>query len=138
MPAFYWRSYGKYSYNNFSSLSAIYNSSKFKVLKMVKMKNKKNFTNKKPDATPYFCKRNFSPMHHIDFIHTLLSVPSLLHCLISTAHMQHEFETEEWTQTQSMDKIHMVHLRKISLAEIWGSIRFFICNFLFVFHFDHF
>ena len=35
------------------------------------MKNKKNFTNKKPDATPYFCKQNFSPMHHIDFIHTL-------------------------------------------------------------------
>ena len=32
----------------------------------------------------------------------------------------------------------MVHPKKISLAEIWGSIRFFISDFFFVFHFDHF
>ena len=32
----------------------------------------------------------------------------------------------------------MVHPRKISLAEIWGSIRFFISKIFFVFHFDHF
>ena len=59
------------------------------------MQNKKNFTYKKPDATPYFCKQNFSGMHHIDFIHTLLSVPSLLLCLIRTTYVQPEFETEE-------------------------------------------
>ena len=37
-----------------------------------------------------------------------------------------------------MDKINMVHPRKISLAEIWGSIRFFISDIFFVFHFDYF
>ena len=31
----------------------------------------KKITNKKPDATPYFCKQNLSRMHHIDSIHTL-------------------------------------------------------------------
>ena len=102
------------------------------------MKNKKKFTNKKPAATPTFCKWNFSRMYHIDFIHTLLSVPSLLHCPICTTHVQPEFETDEWALTQSMNKINMVHPRKISLAEIWGSIRFFISKIFFVFHFDHF
>ena len=38
----------------------------------------------------------------------------------------------------SMNKINMVHLRKISLAELWGSIKFFISKIFFVFHFDHF
>ena len=102
------------------------------------MKNKKKFTNKKPDATPYFCKQNFSRMHHIDFIHTLLSVTSLLHCLIRTTHVHPGFETEECALTQSMDKMNMVHPRKISLAELWGSIRFFISKIFFIFHFDHF
>ena len=102
------------------------------------MKNEKNFTNKKPDATPYFCKRNFSRFHHIDFIHTLLSVLSLLHCLICTTHVQPRFETEECALTQSMDKMNMVHPRKILLAELWGSIRFFISKIFFIFHFDHF
>ena len=37
-----------------------------------------------------------------------------------------------------MNKIDMVHPRKILLAEIWGSIRFFISKIFFVFHFDHF
>ena len=78
----------------------------------------KTFTNKKPDATPYFCKRNFSLMYHIDLIHTLLSVHSLLLCLICTTYVQPGFETEGWALTQSMDKINMVHMRKISLAEI--------------------
>ena len=32
----------------------------------------------------------------------------------------------------------MGHPRKISLAESWGSSRFFISKFFFVFHFDHF
>ena len=32
----------------------------------------------------------------------------------------------------------MVHPRKISLAELWGSISFFISKIFFVFHFDHF
>ena len=32
----------------------------------------------------------------------------------------------------------MVHPRKILLAEMWGSIRFFISEIFFVFHFDHF
>ena len=31
----------------------------------------------------------------------------------------------------------MVHPRKNSLAEIWGSIMFFISKILFDFHFDH-
>ena len=42
----------KYICPSTSSLGAIYDSSKSKVLKMVEMKNEKNFTNKKPDATP--------------------------------------------------------------------------------------
>ena len=37
-----------------------------------------------------------------------------------------------------MNKINMVHPRKISLAELWGSIRFFISKIFFIFHFDHF
>ena len=37
-----------------------------------------------------------------------------------------------------MDKILMVHPRKNSLAEIWGSIGYFISKTFFVLHFDHF
>ena len=37
-----------------------------------------------------------------------------------------------------MDKVNLVHLRKISLAEISGSISFFITKFFFVFNFYHF
>ena len=37
-----------------------------------------------------------------------------------------------------MEKINIVHPRKISLADIWGSIRFFISKIFFVLHFDHF
>ena len=82
----------KYFCRNTSYLGAIYDSSKSKVLKMVEMKNEKKFTNKKPDATPYFCKRNFSQMHHIDFICTLLSVPSLSVGQIHTACVRPRFE----------------------------------------------
>ena len=66
-----WFYLDKYFCRNTSSLGAIYDSFKSKVLKMVQMKNNRNFTYKKPAATSAFCKRNFSPMHHIDFIHTL-------------------------------------------------------------------
>ena len=40
--------------------------------------------------------------------------------------------------TQSMDKFNMVHPRKISLAELWGTIRLFISKIFFVFHFNDF
>ena len=44
------------------------------------MKNKKKkFNNKKPDATPCFCKQNFSRMHHFDFIHRGHSCKFLIH-----------------------------------------------------------
>ena len=134
----YWIDPVEYFCPDSSSLSTIYDSSKSKVLKMVKMKNEKKFTNKKPAATPTFCKQNFSWMHHIDFIQTLFSVPSLSLGPIRTTHVWSGFETEECALTQSMDKINVVHPRKILFAETWGSIRFFICNFFFVFHFDHF
>ena len=49
--------------------------------------------------------------------------------LIRTTYVQPRFEIDDWALTQSMDKINMVHPRKISLAEMWGSIRFFISNF---------
>ena len=32
----------------------------------------------------------------------------------------------------------MMHLRKISFAESWGTCRFFKRKFSFIFHFDHF
>ena len=80
---------------NTSSLGAIYDSSKSNVLKMVQMKNRKNFTYKKPAATPTFCKRNFSRMPHIDFILTLLSEPSLLLSPICTTYVPPGFEIEE-------------------------------------------
>ena len=89
------------------------------------MKNEKNFTNKKPDATPYFCKRNFSRMHHVDFIHTLClcSFPCLEPMLQVCGADQAEQQWRHWQQ--SMNKINMVHPRKISLAESRGRCRFF-------------
>ena len=53
--------------------------------------------------------------------------------------MRPGFETEECALTQSMNKMNMMHLRKISPAELWVRIRFSISNFFFsFFHFDHF
>ena len=47
-------------------------------------------------------------------------------------HLRPRFEADEWTLTQSMDKINMVYPRKILLAENWGSFRFLLVIF---FHF---
>ena len=105
---------------------------------MIRIKNKRNFINKKPAATPTFCQQNFSTLHHIDFMHTLLSVPSLPLGLIHTKHMRPGFKTEALALTQSLDKINMVHLRKVSLAESWGSSRFFVSKISFIFHFNYF
>ena len=70
-------------------------------------------------------------MHHINSIHTFLSMPSLLLCLIHTLGVQRQFKTEKLALTKSVNvgKISMVHWRKISLAESWGSSRFFISIF---------
>ena len=89
------------------------------------MKNKINFTNKKPAATPNFCKRNFSWMHHIDFIHVLCQCPFL--CLELGQHTYGADQAEQHNRhrRQNIDKINMVHPRKISRAESWGSSRFF-------------
>ena len=46
------------------------------------------------------------------------------------------FKTEDLALTQNLDKINMVHLRKISLVENWGCSRFFICKISFIFRFD--
>ena len=92
---------------------------------MVRIENKNEFANKKPAATPTFCKQNFSTMHHIDSIHTLLSVPSPPLGLIRTKHVQLGFETEALALTQSLDKINMVDLVNISIAESLGNSRFF-------------
>ena len=54
-------------------------SSKSMVLKVVQMKNRKILQIKKPAVTPTFCKQNLSQMHHIEFIYTLLPVPSPLY-----------------------------------------------------------
>ena len=101
------------------------------VLKMVKIKRYSLLKN-------LMLNQNFSQMHHIDFIHTLCQCSFL--CLEPGLHVcgadQAEQQWRHWQQ--SMDKINMVHPRKISLAEIWGSIRFFISKIFFVFHFDHF
>ena len=77
-------------------------------------------------------------MHHIDFIHTFFSVPYLQLGIIYTTCMQPRFETEEWALAQSMDKINMLHSRKIFLAESWGRSRFFISRAYFILHFDRF
>ena len=37
-----------------------------------------------------------------------------------------------------MNKINIVHMRKVLLAESWGCSRFCISDFFFIFHFDHF
>ena len=128
----------KYFCPNSSSLSTIYDSSKSKVLKMFEMKNQKNFTNKKLDATPNFCKQNFSQLNHINFNHTLCQCsflcikPALCACSAD----QPEQQQRHWQQ--SMARINMEHPRKSLFAETWGNVRFFICKFFFVFHFDHF
>ena len=123
---------------NTSSLGTIYDCSKSKVLKMVTIKNKRDFTNKKPAATSTLCKQIFSMMHHIDFIHTLFSVPSLPLYLTHNKHMQPGFKTVALALTQNLDKINMVHLRKISLAESRGSSRFFNNKVVSDFDFGHF
>ena len=102
------------------------------------MKNRKSLTNKKPTAVPTFCELNFSRIYHIVFIHTLLtvSIPCLEARLDACGLDQVEQKSKHLQQ--NMDKINMVYSRKISLAESWGSSRFFITNVFSVFHFDHF
>ena len=119
-------------------LGTIYDSSKCKALKMVELKNERNFSNKKPAAIPTLCKRNFFCMHHIDFIHTLLSVPSLPLGMICSMGVGAQVWARRMGTDTNMDNINMVHPRKFSLAESWDSSMFFISKISFIFHFNHF
>ena len=96
---------------------------------MIPMKNIKKNINKIPTITPTFFKQNFLWMHHIHLIHKWLPVPSLLFCPICTTEVWPWFDKEESRLTQSMDKINMVHPRKILLAESLSSSRFFVSIF---------
>ena len=100
---------------------------------MIPMKNRKKIIDKIPTITPTFFKQNFLWMHHIHLIHKWLPVPSLLFCPICTTEVWPWFDKEESRLTQSMDKINMVHPRKILLAEGWISSGFLLVTLLLFF-----